>query len=189
MSNLLELRPKPARKPLQQSTERHPESTAASPRTTPTRKQRPLARPLQQKLPRQSPSDQNNLRRSKKLQKYKRTSNLELIRRSVPAALLGKKLSHRLYIDGVAFPARHIGSLAVVWQEGQGYQLFSWELRSPVSSRLFETFAYCFESAVELQQRFDVDRVLELQPFGSVEKIDAMIQIHQMREQIATEQA
>ena len=38
---------------------------------------------------------------------------------------------------------------------------------------------------MELQQRFDVSGVLALQPFGAIEKVDAMIQDHQMREQVA----
>ncbi|PZD70237.1 hypothetical protein C1752_15929 [Acaryochloris thomasi RCC1774] len=124
-----------------------------------------------------------------KLQRHRQASSIDLLKQSIPPETRQRYLSHKLYINGVALPAHRIGSLAVVFREDcQGFQLFSWELRSPISSLLFDTSTYCYEAGVELQQRFDISGVLELQPFGSVEKVDAMIQVHQMREQVAVAQ-
>lgn len=187
MSDLLELRPKPARKPKPQRIEQRPESLAApAPRSTPTRKRWPSVKLLPQQQRNRRPPHRASSRRSDKLQKYRRTSNLELLLRSAPAVLPGRKLSNRLYVDGVALPAQRVGSLAVVWREEcQGFQLYSWELRSPLSSLLFETMEYCCEAAVELGQRFDVDGLFVEQAFGVLEKIEELLETHLQREQIA----
>lgn len=128
--------------------------------------------------------------RSDKLQRHQRLTNIDLLKRSAPSQATDGRLYQQLYIEqsgkAIAFPAERVVSLAIVWLENyQGYQLFSWQLRSPISSILFETFNYCYESAVELNQRFDIEVLLELQPFGSLEKIDELILMHKLREQVA----
>ncbi|PZD70524.1 hypothetical protein C1752_10953 [Acaryochloris thomasi RCC1774] len=113
-----------------------------------------------------------------------------MLKQSVPLASHEFQLSQQLYVQQfgrkIALPAQCVGSLAVVWrEEGQGYQLFSWELRSPLSSLLFETREYCCEAAVELGDLFDVDAALAEPCFGISEKIEELINTHLHRELIA----
>ncbi len=124
-----------------------------------------------------------------KLEKFRQQPlTLEQLKRSQPS-VNHKRLSHRLYVNGIALPALRVGALAVVFRaDCQGFQLYSWGLRSPLSSLLFETFEYCSEAAVELGQTFDVDDVLRLKPFGVMETLGEMLLVHQLREQTAVEQ-
>ncbi len=86
-----------------------------------------------------------------KLEKFRQQPlTLEQLKRSQPS-ISHKRLSNRLYINGIALPALRVGALAVVFRaDCQGFQLYSWGLRSPLSSLLFETYEYCCEAAVEL---------------------------------------
>lgn len=49
--------------------------------------------------------------------------------------------------------------------------------------------SYCHDAAVELDQRFDMNSVLRMQPFGSQEKVDALVQGHWVREQVTLAQS
>lgn len=124
-----------------------------------------------------------------KLEKFRpQPLTLEQLKKSQPS-VNSDRLSHRLYIDGVALPAQRVGSLTVVWREEcEGFQLYSWELRSPLSSLVFETREYCCEAAVELGKRFDVDGLLMEQSFGAMEGVEAIAQSHLVREQIMLKQ-
>ncbi|PZD72860.1 hypothetical protein C1752_03364 [Acaryochloris thomasi RCC1774] len=123
---------------------------------------------------------------SSKLQRHRQASSIDLLKQSVPSEIREKRLSLMLYANGVKLPAQRIGSLAVVWREDcEGYQLFSWELRSPLSSLLFETREYCCEAAVELGQRFSIDRLLQEQSFAVREQVDAIAEEFLLREQVA----
>ena len=182
MSNILQLQPKPKHQTQLQKEEHHPEAIAVVPSHTVARRTTP-------RLTAGRRHRRVDSSHSGKLQKFKQRSSIEMLRQSVPLATHEFRLSHQLYVQRsgqkVALQAQRIGSLAVVLREGFGYQLFSWELRTPISSLLFDTFGYCYEAAVELGQRFDIAGVMALQPFGSIEKVDAMIQDHLMRQQVA----
>ncbi len=120
-----------------------------------------------------------------KLEKFRQQPlTLEQLKRLQPS-VSHKRLSNRLYINGIALPALRVGALAVVYRaDCQGFQLYSWGLRSPLSSLLFETYEYCCEAAVELGQGFDVDELLRLRPFGVMEQVDGIIEKHLEREQV-----
>jgi hypothetical protein len=102
---------------------------------------------------------------------------------------LRNRLMVRLCGQQRNFAAQRVGSLAVVWRTDlQQYQLFVWEMRSPLSSLLFTTYEHCYESAIELEQQFDLAGVLRLRPFGSMEAMSEIIQSHQLRERVALAQ-
>lgn len=123
---------------------------------------------------------------SSKLEKFRQQPlTLEQLERSHPS-VNSNRLSQRLYVDGVALPAQHVGSLAVVWREDcEGFQLYCWRMRSPLSSLLFETREYCCEAAVELGQQFSIDALVLEPSFGGLEKMDELLEVHLQREQIA----
>ncbi len=102
---------------------------------------------------------------------------------------LRNRLLLRLCGQQKNFPAQPVGILAVVWRTDlQQYQLFIWELRSPLSSLLFSTYIHCYESAVELEQQFELSEALRLRPFGSMEAMEEIIRSHQLRERVALAQ-
>ena len=110
-----------------------------------------------------------------------------MVRKAHPK--LRNRLLLRLRGQQKNFPAQPVGTLAIVWRTDlQQYQLFVWEMRSPFSTLLFATYFHCYESAVELEQQFDLDGVLRLRPFGAMEAMDEIIQSHQLRERVALAQ-
>jgi hypothetical protein len=102
---------------------------------------------------------------------------------------LRNRLMVRLCGQQKNFPAQPVGSLAVVWRTDlQQYQLFVWEVRSPLSPLLFVTYEHCYESAIELEEQFELAGVLRFRPFGSMEAMNEIIESHQLRERVALAQ-
>jgi hypothetical protein len=83
------------------------------------------------------------------------------------------------------YPARYVGSLAVVWRSDlEQFHLLTCPEGEQLSSHCFATFEHCHSAAVELEQTFVMEEAIALRSSETWEAIAQVIRQHWQREQV-----